>query len=130
MTRPRAPFPRSPPAALPPSPPVDRLAVPTRQGIVLLDPREITHALLADELVTVHAAGQAYLSALSLQELEARLPPPSFIRVHGRTLVNLAHIVRLRPNDVGGFVAETTGGFSVEVSRQAARDLRKLLGLR
>jgi two-component system LytT family response regulator len=44
--------------------------------------------------------------------------------------VNLAHVAKLRPNEVGGFVAETTGGHSVEVSRQAARELRKLLGLR
>jgi two-component system LytT family response regulator len=109
---------------------VDRLALPTRKGIVLVDPRDVTHAQLADELVTVYASGQAYLSALSLQEIEARLPPPAFVRVHRRALVNLKHIVRLLPNEVGGFVAETSGGHSVEVSRQAARDLRKLLGLR
>ena len=112
------------------APAVDRLALPTRQGIVLVDPRDVTHAQLADELVTVYAGGQAYLSALTLQEIEARLRPPAFIRVHRRAIVNLAHVVRLRPNEVGGFVAETSGGHTVEVSRQAARDLRKLLGLR
>jgi len=118
------------PAPLPAADGVDRLALPTRHGIVLVDPRDVTHAQLADELVTVYASGQAYLSALSLQEIEARLPPPNFVRVHRRALVNLKHIVRLLPNEVGGFVAETSGGQSVEVSRQAARDLRKLLGLR
>jgi two-component system, LytTR family, response regulator len=116
------------PVALPAA--VDRLALPTRKGIVLVDPRDVTHAQLADELVTVHAAGHAYLSALSLQELEARLPPPAFVRMHRRALVNLKHIIRLLPNEVGGFVAETSGGHSIEVSRQAARELRKMLGLR
>jgi two-component system LytT family response regulator len=120
----------NPDPAEPPAASVDRLALPTRNGIVLVDPRDVTHAQLADELVTVYASGQAYLSALSLQEIEARLPPPAFVRVHRRALVNLKHIVRLLPNEVGGFVAETSGGHSVEVSRQAARDLRKLLGLR
>jgi len=119
------------PSPAPPSAPLlERLALPTRQGIVLLDPRDVTHAQLADELVTVYAGGKAYLSAMSLQDIEERLHPPHFIRVHRRALVNLAHVVRLHPNEVGGFVAETTGGQSVEVSRQAARDLRKLLGLR
>jgi two-component system, LytTR family, response regulator len=112
------------------APPLDRLALPTRQGIVLVDPRDVTHAQLADELVTVHTATQAYLSALSLQELEARLPRGTFMRVHRKALVNLKHVVRLLPNDVGGFVAETSGGRSVEVSRQSARELRKRLGLR
>jgi two-component system, LytTR family, response regulator len=119
------------PAAVPP--PVDsllRLALPTRQGIVLLDPRDVTHAQLADELVTVYTAAHTYLSALSLQELEGRLPAATFVRVHRRALVNLTHVVRLQPNEVGGFLALTTGGHSIEVSRQAARDLRKRLGLR
>ena len=120
----------SPDAAALPAGVVERLALPTRNGIVLVDPRDVTHAQLADELVTVYASGQAYLSALSLQEIEARLPPAAFVRVHRRALVNLKHIVRLLPNEVGGFVAETSGGHSVEVSRQAARDLRKRLGLR
>jgi two-component system LytT family response regulator len=124
----RAPRPaEAPPAA---STSLDRLALPTRQGIVLVDPREVTHAELADELVTVYAAGKEYLSALSLQELEGRLPASTFVRVHRRALVNLTHVVRLQPNEVGGFLAETTGGHSVEVSRQAARDLRRRLGLR
>jgi two-component system LytT family response regulator len=117
-------------AAAAPPPPLDRLALPTRQGIVLLDPREVTHAHLADELVTVYTADRAYLSALSLQELEGRLPAATFARVHRRALVNLAHVVRLQPTEVGGFIAETSGGHSVEVSRQAARDLRKRLGVR
>jgi two-component system LytT family response regulator len=108
----------------------DRLALPTRQGIVLVDPRDITHAELADELVTVHAAGQAYLSAMSLQDLESRLPLSQFVRVHRRAIVNLRQVLRLVPNEVGGFVAETRGGHSVEVSRQAARELRRRLGLR
>jgi DNA-binding LytR/AlgR family response regulator len=107
-----------------------RLALPTRQGIVLVDPRDVTHAELADELVTVHATTGRYLSALSLQELEARLPAAGFVRVHRRAVVNLAHVIRLQPNEVGGYLAEVTGGQAVEVSRQAARDLRKRLGLR
>ncbi len=111
-------------------PALARLALPTRQGIVLVDPRDVTHAELADELVTVHTTTGRYLSALSLQELEARLPADGFVRVHRRAVVNLAHLARLQPNEVGGYQAELSGGQAVEVSRQAARDLRKRLGLR
>ena len=107
-----------------------RLALPTRQGIVLIDPAEVSHAELAGELVTVHAAGQQYLSALSLQELEKRLPADRFTRVHRRALVNLAQVARLEPTDTGGFIARTHAGAAIEVSRQAARELRRRLGLR
>jgi two-component system LytT family response regulator len=107
-----------------------RLALPTRQGIVLIDPAEVSHAELAGELVTVHAAGREYLSALSLQELEKRLPADRFTRVHRRALVNLAQVARLEPTDTGGFIARTHAGAAIEVSRQAARELRRRLGLR
>jgi two-component system LytT family response regulator len=110
--------------------PLDRLALPTRQGIVLLDPLAVSHAELDGELVTVHTADAQYLSALSLQDLESRLPGDRFARVHRRALVNLEHIVRLEPNEVGGYTARTRNGRAVEISRQAARDLRKRLGLR
>ena len=110
--------------------PLDRLALPTRQGIVLLDPLTVSHAELDGELVTVHTADAQYLSALSLQELESRLPSDRFARVHRRALVNLEHVVRLEPNEVGGYTARTRNGSAVEISRQAARDLRKRLGLR
>jgi two-component system LytT family response regulator len=110
--------------------PLDRLALPTRQGIVLLDPTTVSHAELDGELVTVHTADAQYLSALSLQELESRLPADRFSRVHRRALVNLEHVVRLEPNEVGGYTARTRNGSAVEISRQAARELRKRLGLR
>jgi two-component system LytT family response regulator len=110
--------------------PLDRLALPTRQGIVLLDPLAVSHAELDGELVTVHTADAQYLSALSLQELESRLPGERFARVHRRALVNLEHVVRLEPNEVGGYTARTRNGSAVEISRQAARELRKRLGLR
>ena len=97
---------------------------------MLLDPLTVSHAELDGELVTVHTLDAQYLSALSLQELESRLPGDRFARVHRRALVNLEHVVRLEPNEVGGYTARTRNGGAVEVSRQAARDLRRRLGLR
>jgi two-component system LytT family response regulator len=110
--------------------PLQRLALPTRQGVTLVDPAEVTHATLDGELVTVHTTAGEYLAALSLQELESRLPRERFARVHRRALLNLAHVVRLEPNEIGGFVARTRDGKPIEVSRQAARELRRRLGLR
>jgi two-component system LytT family response regulator len=114
-----------------PPPPLSfaRLAIATRSGIVLVDPREVSHALLDGELVSIVTTGATYLSDEPLGALQERLPRELFERVHRRALLNLEHVVRLEPNDVGGFVAHTRGGASVEVSRQAARELRKRLGL-
>jgi len=107
-----------------------RLAVPTRSGIVLVDPKDISHAVLDGELVTIHAAQGTLITDLSLQELQAKLPEGAFERVHRRALLNLEQVARLEPNEVGGFTARTHRGELVEVSRAAARELRRRLGLR
>jgi two-component system LytT family response regulator len=107
-----------------------RLAITTRQGVVLLDPSTITHATLEDELVTDFTREGQHLTDFTLQELQERLPDGAFERVHRRALLNLAAVARLEPLETGGYTARTHGGQAVEVSRQAARDLRKRLGLR
>jgi two-component system, LytTR family, response regulator len=109
---------------------LDRLPITTRQGVVLVDPSSISHAVLEGELVTVFAGAEKYLTDYSLNELEERLGKGRFERVHRRALLNLTHVSRLEPLDTGGYFARTTAGHSVEVSRQSARDLRKRLGLR
>ena len=109
---------------------IPRLPVQTRQGLVLLDPGVITHAVLEGELVTVHTKDASFLTDYSLNDLEQRLPVGRFERVHRRALLNLEAVARLEPLETGGYLARTTNGHSVEVSRQAARDLRKRLGLR
>jgi len=110
--------------------PLARLPIPTRQGIVLVDPGTISHATLEDELVTVFTAQGDYLTDFTLQELVDRLPTEGFYRVHRRALVNLAHVTRLEPLETGGYLARTARGHTVEVSRQSARELRRMLGLR
>jgi two-component system, LytTR family, response regulator len=107
-----------------------RLPIVTRQGVVLVDPATVTHATLEGELVTVHAGGTAYLTDFSLQQLQERLPPGRFERVHRRALLDLEAVARLEPLDTGGYLAHLHSGALVEVSRQSARELRRRLGLR
>ncbi len=116
-----------------PAAPLARLPIETRQGIVLVDPARITHAVLApsDEgaLVTVSTLDGDLVTDYTLQDLERRLPEGRFLRVHRRALLALEHVTRLEPLPTGGFAARTVRGQVVEVSRQAARGLRKRLGI-
>jgi two-component system LytT family response regulator len=107
-----------------------RLPIPTRQGIVLVDPETISHATLEGELVTVFTTQGEFLTDFTLNELADKLPVEGFQRVHRRALLNLAHVTRLEPLETGGYIAKTARGHSVEVSRQSARELRRMLGLR
>ncbi|RYZ39861.1 MAG: response regulator transcription factor [Myxococcaceae bacterium] len=107
-----------------------RLPIPTRQGLVLVSPDAISHASLEDELVTVFTTQGDFLTDFTLNELADKLPAEHFHRVHRRALLNLSHVTRLEPLETGGYLARTARGHSVEVSRQSARELRRMLGLR
>jgi two-component system LytT family response regulator len=106
----------------------EKLAVTTRSGVALVDPSAVTHAVLDGALVTIFtSAGETFLTSDSLSDLAAKLP--HMIRVHRRALLALDHVARLESVSSGGYVAHTKRGDAIEVSRQAARDLRKKLGL-
>ena len=107
-----------------------RLPVVTRQGIVLLDPLDVSHATFDGTLVTVVTVeGERHLADVTLQDLHDRLVDARFDRVHRRVLLNLHQVTLLKPTESGGFLAQMRGGEEVPVSRQSARRLRKALGL-
>jgi two-component system LytT family response regulator len=113
----------------PTSPALERLAVSTREGVVLVAPSAISHALFDGTLVTLHTDRGALLCDFSLQDLEERLPAASFERVHRRALINLERIDRLEPLETGGYRAHMEDGGEVPIARQAARRLRRRLGI-
>ena len=107
-----------------------RLPVSTREGVVLLDPAALSHAVFDGVLVTlVTRDGRRHLTDASLQAIAARLPADRFVRAHRRALLNLHEVALLRPTESGGYLAITHAGEEVPVSRQTARRLRRALGL-
>lgn len=108
----------------------NKLAIATHDGAALVSPGDVTHATFDGALVTVHTAARSILTDDTLQDLEAKLPPGPFERVHRRAIVNLDHVDRLESVDSGGYVACLSTGKRVDVSRQSARRLRRRLGLR
>jgi two-component system LytT family response regulator len=107
-----------------------RLAVATRDGAVFVAIADVTHAAFDGSLVTIHTRERSVLSDHTLQDLEAKVPAASFVRVHRRALLNLDHVERLESVPSGGYVAHVAGGKTVDISRQAARQLRRRLGIR
>jgi two-component system LytT family response regulator len=106
-----------------------KLALSTQQGVVLIAPRDITHADFDGALVTVHTKEKKVLTDASLQDLEAKLPAGLFERVHRRALLNLDRVSRLEPVASGGYIAHMDSGDKVDISRQSARKLRRRLGI-
>jgi two-component system LytT family response regulator len=107
---------------------LDRIALQVRGEVRLIRPADVTHAIHDGQLVTVSVAGEKLLTDKTLTELESMLP--GLMRVHRRALLALSHVERLKPLDSGGYIAIVgASGDEVPVSRQAARGLRRALGI-
>jgi two-component system, LytTR family, response regulator len=107
---------------------VERLPLETSQGVLLLDPAQITHVEIEGALTAVVSLEQGrVLTEASLGKLSDKLA--GFERVHRQALVNLARVRRLEPAPSGGYVAHLDGDAAVPVSRAVARRLRRRLGL-
>ena len=68
-----------------------------------------------------------HLVRLSLTELESRLDPSSFVRVHRSAIINLRRLAKAEPAGAGRMLAHMTTGDVVQVSRSGAQALRQLI---
>jgi len=57
-------------------------------------------------------------------ELEKRLPPQQFMRVHRSAIINVSRLRHLEKAGEGGMIATLAGGEEVKVSRRYAAALR------
>jgi two-component system LytT family response regulator len=75
----------------------------------------------------VKAVGRELLVDTPLVELETRLDPADFVRIHRNTLVNLNHVASLKRLDGGGMTITLKDGTELSSSRRYAENLRNLL---
>lgn len=106
-----------------------RVAVRNGQKIVLLSPREIVHVSAEDKLVFVHTAREKYMTDKTVTEMEDLLGKAGFFRVNRGDLVNLEAVRELMPWFSGTWRLKLLTGVEIDVSRERARHLKKLLNI-
>ena len=110
---------------------VERVPVEKAGKKLLLAVEEIFYVMAKDDYSYLFTDGERYLSTLSLAELERKLEPRGFFRVHRRFLVNLAQVKEVVPM-YGGTLLLTMkdrAASQVPVSRRRVPSLKKALGL-
>ncbi len=106
--------------------PMSRLFVRTGASVVPIAVDTVIRFEADGDYVTAFTTRGKHLLHLSLNRLEARLDPTRFARVHRTHIVNLACVKAFRRLKTGRLAAEMSDGGSVAVSRERAKELRKL----
>ena len=110
----------------------ERLAVKIGERVMLVDADDLIFASLADDVITVVAGNLTGTSNYrSLDELQERLDPSVFWRVHRSYLVNINRIRELIPWFKSSYQIrmDDKKGTEIPVSRVQTRRLRALLKL-
>jgi two-component system response regulator LytT len=102
-----------------------------KAGKKLLIPADKIHFIMAkDDYSYLHTDSDRYLSTVSLAQLESKLEPYGFFRVHRRYLVNLSCVSEVDPVSGGTLMLSLTGEEEkIPVSRRRVAALKKALGL-
>lgn len=102
-----------------------------KSGKKLLVTTDKIHYIMAkDDYSYLHTEADRYLSTVSLAQLEIKLEPYGFFRVHRRYLVNLSCVEEVTPVNGGTLLLSLTGEEeSIPVSRRRVAALKKALGL-
>ncbi len=119
--------PQTPPRLIPPRIPAFRNEV-----TVLIAPEEVVFAYAEAEQVYLKLHRERLGCRFTLQELEEKLRPFGFLRVHRRFLVNLAKVREVVPYFKGriALVVDDAQRTEIPVSRALTPIVRRSLGLR
>jgi two-component system LytT family response regulator/two-component system response regulator LytT len=110
----------------------ERLAIKVGDRLLLVQAEDIVHASLADEVITVVTSQHTGTSNFrTLDELQTRLDPSVFWRVHRSHLVNINKIKEIVPWFSRNYILRMKDAKATEipVSRMQTRRLREYLKL-
>ncbi|GGB62466.1 response regulator [Virgibacillus dakarensis] len=107
-----------------------KLAIESEGEIHYLFPKEILYIYHENKFSKIVTKKDAFQVKITLKELESRLAPYSFFRIHKSYLVNLNYVSRLTPWFNGAYLLELDDSDEkLSVSRNYVKTLRKRLEL-
>jgi len=109
----------------------DRVASKVGEKIEFVDLDQVTHFFASDKLTFASTPAKNYAVDYTIQELELKLDPGKFVRVHRATLVNVAHVQELHSWFAGRMMVRLKDPKHTEltVSRDRVRALKQRLGI-
>ncbi len=107
---------------------LSRLIVPDGPKDVLLAVRSIEWIEASDYYCSLHVKHRTYLLRESLSDLERKLDPNCFVRVHRSALVNLDYLQEIHREGMREGTVTMADGTSIRTSKSGRQRLRSFVG--
>jgi two-component system LytT family response regulator len=96
---------------------LERIAVPVGGGIRVVRTRDIESFETDGNYLRLNAAGSRYMLRKTAAELESKLDPKHFIRIHRRFIVNIDKVHEVQPWFSGDAIVVMQSGSKLRLSR-------------
>jgi two-component system, LytTR family, response regulator AlgR len=120
-----APAPDAP--AAPPSPFAQEFWVPHRAELIRILARDIELIEAERDYMRLHLGQRSYLLHQTIGELERRLDPKEFVRLHRSTIVRRERITGFKRDGEGAWLAELVDGRLLRVGRTYLQNARAMV---
>jgi two-component system, LytTR family, response regulator len=110
---------------------LERIASRTGDKLEMVELHRVTHFFASDKLTYAATAERNYVVDQSITDLESKLDPGRFVRIHRATILNLDHLRELHSFFGGRMVARLKDAKKTElaVSRDRVRVLKERIGV-
>ncbi len=103
----------------------DTLFVRTGTKILAVRVTDICSISAAGDYCTLHTEQGAHVCTIGISELEQRLDPSRFVRVHRSAIIALPAVRHIESDGDGGYLATMRHGASIRISRSYAAKIKQ-----
>lgn len=107
---------------------IDEFWVPHRSEVVRIAATEIDRVEAERDYMRLHVGSRSFLLHQTISELERRLAPEQFMRLHRSSIVRRDFVSRLRRDGLGNWYAGLKDGGEIRIGRSYVAAARGLAG--
>ena len=119
---------RAPQANTPATDWIDEFWVPHRSEMIRISATDIERIEAERDYMRLHIGPRSFLLHQTISELERRLDPDQFIRLHRSTIVRRDQIAKLRHDGLGVWHADLADGTEIRIGRTYLQAAKALAG--
>jgi len=94
--------------------------------VVFINAAEVDWIAADNYYIKLHVGGKSHLLRISMNELEEKLDPEKFLRIHRSTIINFDRVKELHQNPNGEYVVVLKNGTELKLSRSRRERLMEL----
>jgi len=105
----------------------EKFLIKSASRIFFLKAEEIDWIEAADYYVCLHTGGQTHILRRTMAEMEARLDPAHFCRIHRSTIVNISRVREVQTRPGGDYVVVLADQAELRLSRSRKEQIERIL---